>query len=1283
MGKDQSNGLGRLGATLQLYFEWDRSKSEPWDEFLSQHHDCRDLLLQIRDGYRDLGEPKDTSELPEEPQDEFDYQTADALLPSPVPSTKGQPSAHKITGTITTGNPALHRIARSADATFTSRLRIKAGMMIGDFRVLSILGRGGMGEVWEAEQVSLSRQVALKLLLPDRVDKRGLDFFAREARAGGRLSHPGIVPIHGTGENDGLHWIAMELVDGACDLRRSLDRAREEGELPNGYHKQVAKFVAEAADALEAAHNEGVIHRDLKPGNILVTPEDRPKISDFGLAKLLDENSISQAGEMVGTCCYMSPEQVAAKRAGLDHRTDIFSLGVVLYEMLTLIRPFDGDTTEQVAHKILVVDPPPASSVRSKVPQDLAVIRGKAMEKDRDRRYRTMAEFAADLRRHLSDHPILAKPPSVLQRGSKWIRRNPTRSTVGAITAVAFVTISKLLLDNVEANDHLANALGFTKVERDRAVAAEQETARQRDRAQIAAYSASIYSASATLEIGNHAEARRQLETCPESMRDWEWAHLELSLDQSMRSLRGHQGTVYSPAWDISGSRIASGSRDKTVRIWDAQSGTCLQVLKGHGGQVYSTTWSPSGIYIASGSGDRTLRIWDARSGQNIRTLRGHTAGIRSVAWHSKGEQLVSGSEDTQLRFWDFKSGECRKTIAAHQGPITCLACDLQDTRVASGSWDKTIRIWDLKSGQLLRTLRAPKATEPEDTTVTSVCWNPAGTRIASGAWDKKIRIWDLESGEVVLTLDAEAADKKLGSSVSSVAWNRSGTRIVSGAGDNTLRIWDADSGQLMQVLRGHEGDVHSAAWNHDGSRIVSSSSDETLRVWASESGDSVHTLTGHETEVRSVSWNSDGTRIASGSEDHAVRIWDARTGANQLTLEGHKNSATSTSWHPDGTRLASGSWDGTIRIWNTQSGEALGVIKGNGERITSIAWNPTGACIAAGLEDNTLRIWNPDNEQQVWILRGHRDLVGPLAWNPSGTRIASGSEDWTVRVWDLETGETLMTLSGHNGAVRSVAWNHRGTQIASASWDATIRIWDAKTGQSLACFKGHQGAVNCLAWNPADTRLASGSNDHTLRIWDTATGESMKTLVGHEQRVHTVAWNPSGSRIVSGAGDRTIKIWETKLSEALPIWRGAAQRNRLTPLVTELFDQHIALEAVLDALRADTSMHEDLRRTAIEMARTRGPLSARYLNGRAWPLVDPDREDRETDIAQGLALAKAAVKSEPKDAAVRDTLAWALFANGHHKESVAESMTALQLAATKDKKDYQAYLDRLRALTK
>ncbi|HIG12803.1 MAG: bifunctional serine/threonine-protein kinase/formylglycine-generating enzyme family protein [bacterium] len=334
----------------------------------------------------------------------------------------------------------------------TPRGGATAGEQIGDFRLVEILGRGGMGEVWRAEQISLARQVALKLVLPERVNERNLSLFAREARAGGKLTHRGIVAIYGSGENEGVHWIAEELIAGGWTLRDFLDEISAADKVPGNYYRELAVFVARLADALEAAHSAGVIHRDLKPQNVLITEEDEPKLTDFGLARITDEEALSQTGEFAGTYLYMSPEQVAARRAGLDHRTDIFSLGVMLFEMLTLQRPFEGDTTHQIAEKILTWDPPSPKSLRSRVPEDLAVICTKALEKSRDQRYQSMGGLAADLRRFLAHEPILAKPPSPLRRAQKWMLRHPTKSVVGVVAAAAFAAISALGLRLLQAN---------------------------------------------------------------------------------------------------------------------------------------------------------------------------------------------------------------------------------------------------------------------------------------------------------------------------------------------------------------------------------------------------------------------------------------------------------------------------------------------------------------------------------------------------------------------------------------------------------------------------------------------------------------------------------------------------------------------------------------------------------------------------------------------------------------------------------------------------------------
>lgn len=320
------------------------------------------------------------------------------------------------------------------------------GQVIGDFKLIKLIAQGGMGQVWEANQVSENRKVALKIIKPDRVNSRSLELFAREARAGGRLDHPGIVTMYAHGEAAGIQWIAMELVEGNCTIRNVLDEISVIGKLPADYYRKVAVFLADLVSALQAAHEGGVIHRDLKPQNILITSDEKPKITDFGLARITDESAISRTGDFAGTYHYMSPEQVTAGRIEIDHRTDIFSLGVVFYEMLALRRPFEGDTTHQVYEQIVTQDPPNLLEIRSRVPKELVIICGKALEKRRSHRYQSMREFGLDLNHFLKSEPIKAKAPGMIRRTKKWVYRHPIVSVSSALVAAALVVISFLFV---------------------------------------------------------------------------------------------------------------------------------------------------------------------------------------------------------------------------------------------------------------------------------------------------------------------------------------------------------------------------------------------------------------------------------------------------------------------------------------------------------------------------------------------------------------------------------------------------------------------------------------------------------------------------------------------------------------------------------------------------------------------------------------------------------------------------------------------------------------------
>ena len=359
-----------------------------------------------------------------------------------------------------------------ASESLVPRQPLKPGVRIGEYELITLLGQGGMGQVWEALQTTMDRKVALKVLHPHvHLSLKSVERFHREAMAGGRLSHQSLVQVHSVGEADGTHFMAQEMVEGSQTLADLLEEARSLNTLPQNYYRRTAELFAATAEALAHAHENGVVHRDVKPSNILITPAGLPKVADFGLAMVEDQLSLSRTGDLMGTPFYMSPEQAASKRMGIDHRTDVFSLGAALYESLTLTRPFNGDTSQQVIHKILLEDPPNPDRIRSKTPRDLSIICQKAMEKQPDHRYAQMSAMALDLRLFLSNDPILATPPSLRSIAIKWIKRNPTKSAVAAVMVIALGTTSFLYTEAMEqrllASQKAASLQALSKLQGD------------------------------------------------------------------------------------------------------------------------------------------------------------------------------------------------------------------------------------------------------------------------------------------------------------------------------------------------------------------------------------------------------------------------------------------------------------------------------------------------------------------------------------------------------------------------------------------------------------------------------------------------------------------------------------------------------------------------------------------------------------------------------------------------------------------------------------------------
>jgi WD40 repeat protein len=675
-----------------------------------------------------------------------------------------------------------------------------------------------------------------------------------------------------------------------------------------------------------------------------------------------------------------------------------------------------------------------------------------------------------------------------------------------------------------EARSQRATAVAERKrAEQNATDAARQrrEAETQRDRAEWRLYASEIAAAQRDWETNDVAGAWQHLSSSRPNFRGWEYRYLDTLFNQNQKTFRGHTNWVTSVAFSPDGKRIASGSGDDSVKVWNATSGEVSLTLKGHTNHVTSVAFSPDGKRIASGSWDDTVKVWNATSGEASLTLKGHTGIVTSVAFSPDSKRIASGSEDKTVKVWDATSGEVSLTLKGHTNLVEGVAFSPDGKRIASGSLDHTIKVWDAASGEMSLTLKG------HTDWVKSVAFSPDGHRIASGSPDQTVKVWDAASGQEILTLKGHTF------AVSSVAFSPDGKRIASGSGDKTVKVWDAASGQETLSLKGHTDWVTGVAFSPDGERIASGSSDQTVKVWDSASSQETLSLKGHKNYVTSVSFSPDGKRIASGSWDNTVKVWDLTSGEVSLALNGHAGRVMSVAFSPDGKRIASGSWDSTVNEWDAASGDVSLTLIGHTSYVSSVAFSPDGKRIASGSWDDTIKVRDASRGQEILTFKGHRGHVTSVAFSPDGKQIASGNWDNSVKMWDAMNGRETLTLKGHMGIVESVAFSSDGKRIASGSWDRTIKVWDVSRGQESLTLKGHTDAVSSVAFSPDGKRIASGSWDNTVKVWDAASGQETLTLKGHRGRVMSVAFSPDGKRIASGSWDRTIRVWDASRSDS------------------------------------------------------------------------------------------------------------------------------------------------------